>query len=115
MARYNCLFTIAVPVNNIQRLLMDLLESCGFEIIYANADYIMGRETPGQVSFSKLVTAEVLLDKTTATDKEIRMNILVKNEELPLQVDNHCRQVFEAVSRAMRENQQWNLIEQVAG
>jgi hypothetical protein len=100
MARYNCLFTIAVPVNNIQRLLMDVLESCGFEIIYANADYIMGREIPGNVSFSKLVTAEVLLDK---------------NEELPLQVDNHCRQVFEVVSQAMRESQHWNLIEQVAG
>ena len=75
----------------------------------------MARETPGRVSFPKLVTVEVLIDKTTATDKEVRMNFVIKNEELPLQIDNHCRQIFTQVSQAVTDNQHWQLIETVGG
>jgi hypothetical protein len=115
MARYTCLFTISVPVENVQGLLIEVLETCNLEIIYASGDYIMGREMPGQIPFSKLVTVEVLMDRTTATDREIRMSCVVKNEELPLQVDNHCRQMFDLVNRTITENRHWKLIEQVAG
>lgn len=75
----------------------------------------MAREVPGNVSFAKLVTVEVLIDKTVVADQEIRMNFVIKNEELPLQVDNHCRQMFELVSRAVSESRHWQLIERVAG
>jgi hypothetical protein len=115
MARYTCLFTVSASVDNIQELLIQVLESCNLEIIYAAGDYIMGREIPGQIPFSKLVTAEVLMDRTTATEHEIRMSCVVKNEELPLQVDNHCRQMFNLVNQTITENKNWRLIEQVAG
>jgi hypothetical protein len=74
------------------------------------------------VSFGKLVTVEVLIDRfavpeavpDTLPDAEVRMNIVVKNEELPLQSDNHCRQMFNLVNRAVSESQQWHLIDSAA-
>lgn len=115
MARYTCFFTVAIPVGNLQRVLNETLESCNLDIIYDTGDYMMAREVPGQVSFPKLVTVEVLIDKAIATDEEIRMNFVIKNEELPLQVDNHCRQMFNQVSQAVSDNQHWRLIETVGG
>jgi hypothetical protein len=115
MARYTCLFTVEVPVNNLQQQLIGILESCNFDIIYDTGDYLMAREVPGHISFSKLVTVEVLIDKSVATDREIRMNFVIKNEELPLHLDNHCHQMYELVSRAVAENRHWQLIEAVAG
>ena len=102
-------------MSNLQQLLIEILESCNLDIIYDTGDYMMAREVPGNVSFSKLVTVEVLIDKTSATDREIRMNFVIKNEELPLQVDNHCHQMFDLVSRAVAESRHWQLIEAVAG
>jgi hypothetical protein len=43
------------------------------------------------------------------------MNFVIKNEELPLQVDNHCRQMYNQVSQAVSDNQHWKLIETVGG
>ena len=115
MARYTCLFTVAASVGSVQQQLSEILESCNFDIIYETGDYLMARETPGRVAFSKLVTVEVLVDKTTAKEPEIRMSFVIKNEELPLQVDNHCRQMFNLVSQAITENRHWRLIDTVAG
>lgn len=115
MARYTCLFTVSVSLDKLPQLLAEVLKSCNFEIIYDTGDYMMGREMPGRVSFSKLVTVEVLIDKTTATEREVRMNFVIKNEELPLQVNNHCHQKFEQINRAVAENRHWQLIDQVAG
>lgn len=114
MARYTSLFTISVSLDSLRQLLTDILKSCDFDIIYDSGDYLVAREVPGGVSFSKLVTVEVLIDKFPSTAEEVRMNFVVKNEELPLQVDNHCRQKFNLVNQAIAENHQWHLIESVA-
>jgi predicted MPP superfamily phosphohydrolase len=114
MARYTSLFTIAVSLDSLQRMLSDLLESCNLDIIYDTGDYLMAREVPGQVSFAKLVTVEVLIDRFPEKEEEVRMNFVVKNEELPLKTDNHCRQMFNQVNRAIVENHQWHLIESAA-
>jgi predicted MPP superfamily phosphohydrolase len=74
MARYTCSFIIAVPLERLQQVLIEVLESCNFDIIYNTGDYLMAREIPGHVSFAKLVTVEVLIDKSTATEQEVRMN-----------------------------------------
>lgn len=115
MARYTCSFIIAVPLEHLQQVLIGVLESCHFDIIYNTGDYLMAREIPGKVAFAKLVTVEVLIDKSTATEHEARMNFVIKNEELPLQVDNHCRQMFDQVNQAIAENRQWHLVESLAG
>lgn len=115
MARYTCSFIIAVPLERLHPLLIEVLESCNLDIIYNTADYLMAREIPGKVSFAKLVTVEVLIDKSTATDDEVRMNLVIKNEELPLQVVNHCHQMFDMVHQAIAQNRHWHLVESVAG
>ncbi len=115
MARYTCSFIISATIEHLQPLLVELLQDCEFDVQYYTPDYIMGREIPGRVSFSKLVSVEVLIDKSTATETETRMSIVIKNEELPLQLDNHCRQMFEHLKQAIEHNRHWHLIESIAG
>ncbi|MDZ8053549.1 MAG: hypothetical protein RMX68_022130 [Aulosira sp. ZfuVER01] len=115
MARYTCSFIVSVPIEHLQPLLVDLLQDCDLDVQYYKSDYIMAREVPGTVPFSKLVKVEVLIDKSTATETETRLSILVKNEELPLQLDNHCRQVFDFVKQAIEHSRHWHLIESLAG
>jgi len=115
MARYTCSFTISIPLDHLQPLLLDLLQGCDLEIQYYNADYILAREIPGNIPFSKLVKVEVFIDKSTATETETRMSIVIKNEELPLQLENHCRKMFEFVKQEIEESRHWHLIESLAG
>ncbi|MBH8574468.1 hypothetical protein I8752_15840 [Nostocaceae cyanobacterium CENA369] len=115
MARYTCSFILSIPIEHLQPLLVDLLQDCDLEIKYYTTDYIMAREIPGNISFSKMVTAEVLIDKSTATETETRMSIVIKNEELPLQLDNHCRQTFDFIKQAIERSRHWHLIESIAG
>ncbi|GCL40166.1 hypothetical protein SR1949_53000 [Sphaerospermopsis reniformis] len=115
MARYTCSFLVSVASDYLQPLLIELLQYCDLEIQYYTPDYIMAREIPGNVSFSKLVIVEVLIDKSTATDEETRMNIVIKNEELPLRLDNHCRQVFDFVRQQIEHSRNWHLIESISG
>lgn len=75
----------------------------------------MAREVPGGMAFSKLVTVEVLIDRNLATEDEVRMNVVMKNEELPLHFDNHCRQMFDLLSEAIAENRYWQLLETAMG
>jgi len=115
MARYTCTFSVAISLERLQASLIEILESCHLEIIYDTGEYIMAREMPSRAPFPKLVTAEVLIDRTTATSEEIRMNLVMKNEELPLQTDNHCRQMFDLLQQALVEYSQWQLLDKVAG
>ncbi len=115
MARYTCTFSVAIPLERLQTSLMEILESCHLEIIYDTGEYIMAREMPDRAPFQKLVTAEVLIDRTTATAEAIRMNLVMKNEELPLQTDNHCRQMFDLLQEALVDYSQWKLLDKVAG
>lgn len=114
MARYTSLFTVAVSFERLRHLLADVLRSCRMDIIYAAEDYLVARELPGHVSFGKLVTVEVLIDRFAVPETEVRMNIVVKNEELPLQSENHCREMFNLVNQAVSESRQWHLIDSVA-
>lgn len=114
MARYTCSFTVAVGVERLRQLLTEVLQSCNLDILYDKSDYVMAREHPGQVPFSRLVTVEVLIDRTATTAAATQMKLVVKNEELPLQLDNHCHQMFNLVKQSMMENCNWQLVENVA-
>ncbi|MEB3826467.1 hypothetical protein [Phormidium sp. CCY1219] len=111
MARYTGLFIVAVPLEDFRPLLLELIEACNLDIIYDTGDYIMAREVPGQIPFGKLVTVEFLIDKPANVEDEVRMNLVMKNEELPLHFENHCRQVFDFLSEAIAENRYWQLLE----
>ena len=115
MARYTCLFTVALPNNNLRQSLIEILKSLNIEVQYDTAEYLMGRERPGNVSFAKLVTVEVLIDNTTATETEIKMTLVAKNEELPLQMNNHCYHIFQKVSDHIEASSTFKLINTVPG
>ncbi|MFB2892797.1 hypothetical protein ACE1CI_07625 [Aerosakkonemataceae cyanobacterium BLCC-F50] len=115
MARYTSSYTVGLPFPRMGELVVEVLKSCPLEITYNTGEYIMARETPGKVSFSKLASVEILIDRTTSTEKETKMTLVVKNEELPLQVENHCYQMFQLVSQALVGYRSWQIIEPVAG
>ncbi|MDM3850021.1 MAG: hypothetical protein PT120_19060 [Aphanizomenon gracile PMC649.10] len=115
MARYTCAFILSVNIDNLQALLIDVLNDLELDVQYYTSDYIMAREIPGNASFSELVTVEVMIDTFTATETEIRMTLLAKNEELPLILENHCRKIFEYVKQAIKGSRHWHLIEEICG
>lgn len=109
MARYTSLFMARVPVETAHQNLVEILRSSGFDVIYETGEYVMARETPGNVSYAKLVTIEGLIDTTTATKSEVQVKLVAKNEELPLNVDNHCWQLFEKIQKAIAANNSWEM------
>ncbi len=110
MARYTYSFFVKSTVNEIHSFVNQVMPTCHFDMIYSTNDYLMARETPGNVPFSKLVTAEILIDTTMNSDKGIKVNFVVKNDELPLQLDNHCHQLSQKVKNAVSENNAWKFI-----
>lgn len=114
MARYTCSFTVALTMQNLHECLVDLFTKCNFDVIYDTSDYVMAREIPGGVPFAKLVTVEALIDKTFPDHNYVRINLVIKNEELPLQANNHCYQIFDGVKQAIAEHYNWQLVDLVS-
>ncbi len=110
MSRYVCHFLVNLSPENVRFPLRKLFEACQMDTIYETNDYLMAREIPGRVAFTKLVTAEVSIDITSATSEAVRLSFLVKNEELPLNLNNHCRQVFDLLQVAIAHNYDWEPI-----
>lgn len=110
MARYTYSFLVKLPVEEIHSFINQVIPACHFDMIYSTGDYLMARETPGNVPFTKLVTAEILIDTTMASNKGVKVNFVIKNDELPLNMDNHCHQLSEEVKKAIANNQEWHLI-----
>jgi hypothetical protein len=110
MSRYVCHFLVNLSPQSVRAPLKKLLENCQLETIYDLEDYIMAREIPGRVSFTKLVTAEVLINTTNATQNAVTLSFVVKNEELPLSTNNHCRQMFDLLRVALEQHADWQPI-----
>ncbi len=111
MARYTGLFTVSVSADRFWQLLVEILRACSMNIIYSSEDYLVAREIPGRVTYAKLVTVEILIERVIHQESEVCMNVVVKNEELPLQVNNHCQQVFNLLNQAVADNRQWRVVE----
>jgi hypothetical protein len=101
MARYTNFFMTVVPVNNLRQSLADVLKACDLTLIYEAADYLVAKEKPGQVTYNQLATVEVLINPSVAASQQSTVNLVVKNEELPLKTNNHCHQVFQEVNQAI--------------
>jgi hypothetical protein len=111
MARYTCRFSIPMNLSKIHKPLRDLMIDCNMEIIYEIEDYLMGREVPGQIAFAKLATTEILIDTTVATESSVGIKVVVKNEELPMKLNNHCQQVFGDLKEKIAERHpDWQLL-----
>jgi len=114
MARYTGFFVVAVGIEYVREILMEMLEACNIEITYQTPSSLIGRETIGQAPISQLITAEVVFDTATSTENETKMTLMIKNEELPLKLDNHCYQMFELVSQMIVDCRHWDLLESIA-
>lgn len=103
MARYTHLLTLPelTVAPGLGAAIVRTLEACGLSMVYANKDYFVAKEKPGQVTFSQLATVEVMIILPNSMAEATKLNLVVKNEELPLQRNNHCQRVFETVSQAM--------------
>lgn len=110
MARYTRSLSVALSLSNCLTQLKAVLESCDLEALFSKEDCIIAREKPGKVPFAKLVTIEVLVDSTRATSNVTNMDVVVKNEELPLQSNNHCFQIFDQFSQTINQHSGWQVI-----
>ena len=109
MARYTNLFTTTSPdsVPELKIALADTLRACNLNLIYETQDYLVAKEKPGQVSYTKLATIEVLINPPLSGQHEAQVNLVVKNEELPLNRNNHCQRVFQADNQAIHATRPW--------
>jgi hypothetical protein len=101
MARYTNLLTVPKSIPCLRDSIADSLKSCGLSLIYEAGDYLVAKEKPGHVSLAQLATIEVLINPPTSNLEEAKVNLVVRNEELPLHRDNHCQRVFETVNQAI--------------
>jgi hypothetical protein len=115
MSRYVCHFLVNLSPQHVRSPLKMLFEACGMDTMYETDDYVMAREIPGRIIFTKLVTSEVSIDVIAANVDAVRLSFLVKNEELPLNLDNHCRQVFDLLRMTIAHNYNWESIDRLPG
>jgi hypothetical protein len=101
MARYTNFLTVPSSVSSLRASIASTLKSCGLNMIYEQEDYLVAKEKPGAVTFSQLATIEVLITPPSSSIEEAKINLVVRNEELPLHQDNHCQRVFEEVNQAL--------------
>lgn len=110
MSRYTCSVIAKLNLDQVSPALQALTTPCHLEILHTMPDYIMGREIPGKVPFSKLVTIEALVDRTNAQPNHVKINFVFKNEELPLNIQNHCKQIFDRFLEVLKADSHWELI-----
>jgi hypothetical protein len=113
MSRYVCHFLVNLSPQQVRFSLKQLFEACKMDVIYETSDYLMAREIPGRVTFTKLVSAEILIDVTAATQSSVRLSFVVKNEELPLNPHNHCREIFDLLRLTIAQNYDWEAIDNI--
>ena len=112
MARYVGFVIVAIDdFEKLQPIVLGILEECNCEIIFNTGNYIMARELPGQVSFSKLAIAEVTFNLASINKNTIRIDIIFKNEAVPAQKENHCRQLFDLFFYWAIKSKYWKVIE----
>jgi hypothetical protein len=111
MSRYVCHFLVNLSPQHVRLPLKMLFEACGMDMMYETDDYVMAREIPGQVIFTKLVTSEVSIDVSNTNPDLVKLSFLVKNEELPLNPNNHCRQIFDLLRVAIAHNYDWESVD----
>lgn len=101
MARYTSFFMTGSSPEDISKALVSALEACDLNLIYQNRVCIVAKEKPGGVSLSQLATIELLISPPTGKNGDSKIDLIVKNEELPLRTQNHCQEIFSRVNQAI--------------
>ena len=103
MARYTNFFMTRSSQEAISQSLVSALEACDLNLVYQDPVCIVAKERPGQVAFAQLATIEVLISPPTLESGGSKIDLVVKNEELPLRTQNHCHEVFVQVNQAIAD------------
>jgi hypothetical protein len=104
MSRYSCSYIVKISPNRLDLLYDDLLQFSVFEVMHRRPDIFVLLETPNEAMFVQLVTIELF--NTPISPSEIQIDLLVKNHELPLRINNRCRQFFDRIHRLITEEYQ---------
>ena len=115
MARYTQHYVIKILPEKLRQAIVDSLESCKLSITYSTDDYIRAQEKAGSVSFSQLVTVEILIHQASDAEGQVKLTSVTKNEELPLRLNNHCHDIADVVSKAFSSNKSWKVVESIPG
>jgi hypothetical protein len=115
MARYTQQYVLKILPGKLRQAITESLEACKLHITYSTDDYIRAQETAGSVSFSQLVTVEILIHQSATNDGNTKITCLAKNEELPLRVNNHCHDISDRVNNALSSNKSWKVVETISG
>lgn len=102
MSRYSCSYLVKLSPNQLDFLYDDLSRLSVFEVMHRRPDRLVLLELPNDVLFSRLVTIELF--NQFISPSEIQIELLVKNNELPLRVNNRCRQCFDAIHKIITEH-----------
>jgi hypothetical protein len=111
MARYTQVYVITTDPKHIRDAVVDTLNTCSLSVCYVTGDYVKAQEKAGKVSFSKLVTVEVLIHQPSLESNSVKLTCITKNGELPLRVGNHCQNIFEIVNQAFNVSPAWKILE----
>ncbi len=103
MARYTNFFMTRSSQEAISHSLVSALEACDLNLVYQDPVCIVAKERPGQVSFAQLATVELLISPPTIESGGSKIDLVVKNEELPLRAQNHCKEVFSQINQAISD------------
>lgn len=107
MARYTCSYNVRLSEKDLIVSLKEIFTECDLDLIYERGGYIMAKEKPGNVAFPKLVEIEVLYDRTKQLEGKIKVDLVAKNEELPLQTNNHCHMICTNIQSVIQAKQPW--------
>ena len=108
MARYICSYHVGLSEKDLIVSLKEIFTECDLDLIYERGGYIMAKEKPGNVAFPKLVELEVLYDRTKKLQgNKIQVDLVAKNEELPLQTNNHCHMIFNNIQSIIQAKKPW--------
>jgi hypothetical protein len=103
MARYTNFFMTGSSQEEINQALVTAIEACDLNLVYQDPVCIVAKERPGQVTFAQLATVELLINPPTLESGGSKIDLVVKNEELPLRTQNHCREIFTRVNQAISD------------
>ena len=101
MARYTNFFMTSSSSEEISQMLVSAIESCDLNLVYSDPVCMVAKEKPGKVAFAQLATVEILISPPTVEQGGSQIDLIVKNEELPLRTQNHCKQVFSKINEAI--------------
>lgn len=107
MSRYTITYAVPVSLEELHKLLQAIFQSCELELIYQTVEYIMVREKLGTVNFAQLVTVEAIIDAVSATEDEIYVTLVAKNDQLPIHNNNRCQQKLNQLKEIIEGNYGW--------